>query len=97
MPKFCEWQGTHMENFDIGGKFHNCLLRLCKRTFFGGVVPFNIVKTMKESKHLMKLTRLPFVWSPPPVFSLRMLARAIELSKRHPSESTSDFQLSRVI
>ena len=25
--------GTHMEYFDIGERFHNCLLRLCKHNF----------------------------------------------------------------
>jgi hypothetical protein len=45
----------------------------------------------------MRWTRLPFGWSPSPVFALRMLERAIELAKRHMSDSTSAFQWSKVV
>jgi hypothetical protein len=89
--------GTHMEDFDIGEQFHNYLLRLCESAFHGVVIPSDLVKTMKEAEPLMRWTRLPFGWSPSPVFALRMLARAIELAKRHPSDSTSAFQWSEVV
>jgi hypothetical protein len=69
--------GTHMEDFDIGEQFHNNLLRMCECAFHGVVIPSDIIKTMKEAEPLMRWTRLPFGWSPSPVFALRMLERAI--------------------
>jgi hypothetical protein len=93
MPKSCEWH----EDFDIGEQFHNYLLRLCERAFHGVVIPSYLVKTMKEAEPLIRWTRLPFGWSSSPVFALHILARAMELAKRHPSESTSAFQWSKVV
>jgi hypothetical protein len=86
-----------MEDFDIGEQFHNYLLRLCERAFHGVVIHSDLVKTMKEAEPLMRWTRLPFGWSPSPVFALRMLARSMELAKRHPSDSTNACQWSNVV
>ena len=39
--------GTQMEDFDIGEKFHSYLLRLCECAFHGIAIPSDLVKKMK--------------------------------------------------
>ena len=66
-----------MEDFDIGEKFHNYLLRLCECAFCGVVIPFDIFNTTKEAEPIMIWMWLTFGWYPSPACSLHMLARAI--------------------
>ena len=86
-----------MEDFDIAEQSHNYFLQFCERAFHGVLIPSDLVKKLKEFGPIMRRMRIPFGWSPSSVFDLRTLARVIELSKRHPSESKSTFQWSRVI
>ena len=48
--------GVHMEDFDIGEKFHNYLLWFFERAFHCGVISLGIFKTMKETESHMRWT-----------------------------------------
>jgi hypothetical protein len=93
--------GTHHGDFDIGEQFHNYILHQEEQQFCGVEIPLELVQKLQaeglEIAHAMRWERLIFGWQISPYFALRMLARAIELAKGAPRDSTSAFSWQLVV
>jgi len=97
--------GASAGDFDIGEQFPNYTLHPKERPYFGVEIPQELIDQLSPEfmkaglklERFMRFNRLPFGWQSSPYFALRMLARALEIVMREPSDSTSAFQWDVVI
>jgi hypothetical protein len=93
--------GSYCGDVDIGEQFHNYVLHRSERLYCGVDIPERLVNKLKakgiEVSRTMRWARLVFGWQSSPYLALRMLARALELVRRHPGDSTSAFAWDRVV
>jgi hypothetical protein len=80
------------DDFDIAEEFHNYVLAESEGPYHRGLVPDELCKRYEDAERIMRWTVLPFGWTCSPCFTLRMLARALELSMGNRKDETNPFQ-----
>jgi hypothetical protein len=68
------------DDFDVAEEFHKYVLHNSEKPYHGVIVPVELCNKRKDAERIMCWTVPPFGWTSSPYFTLRMLARDIELS-----------------
>jgi hypothetical protein len=84
-------------DFYIEEEFHNYILHKYESQFHEVLVPTRVCDTYPIATPLMRFTVPPFRWTSSPYFTLRMLARVIELAKNPRHDTTSPFNWEKVV
>jgi hypothetical protein len=79
-------------NFDIGEEFQNYVLAKEEILYHGVIITAQLCETKDLAEPLMRWTAPSCGWSSLPYFTLRMLARALELCKGDRHDPSNPFQ-----
>jgi hypothetical protein len=84
-------------DFEIEEVCHNYVLHKYETQFHWVLVPTRVCDTHPLATPLMRFTLPPFGWTSSTYFTLRMIARVIELAKGPRHDTTSPFHWEKVV